>query len=87
MWKLFNLWLKYEFGDRRGVLVREADDEEMAPVDITPKEFSVRSCAQEYGGGAFAISGNKVIFSNNKDQRLYLQSIAPGGNLLIVFEH
>ncbi|XP_021856255.1 uncharacterized protein [Spinacia oleracea] len=62
----------------RGVLVREADDEEMAPVDITPKEFSVRSCAQEYGGGAFAISGNKVIFSNNKDQRLYLQSIAPG---------
>uniref|UniRef100_A0A803M2L5 Peptidase S9 prolyl oligopeptidase catalytic domain-containing protein n=1 Tax=Chenopodium quinoa TaxID=63459 RepID=A0A803M2L5_CHEQI len=62
----------------RGVLIREADSDEMAPVDITPKEFSVRSRAQEYGGGAFAVSGNKVVFSNNKDQRLYLQSIGPG---------
>ncbi|XP_021722624.1 uncharacterized protein LOC110690106 [Chenopodium quinoa] len=62
----------------RGVLIREADSDEMASVDITPKEFSVRSRAQEYGGGAFAVSGNKVVFSNNKDQRLYLQSIGPG---------
>jgi dipeptidyl aminopeptidase/acylaminoacyl peptidase len=44
--------------------------------DITPKEFGVRTVAQEYGGGAFSVSGDTVIFSNYKDQRLYKQSIA-----------
>ncbi|KAL2895147.1 Acylamino-acid-releasing enzyme 1 [Bienertia sinuspersici] len=62
----------------RGVLVREAENPETTPVDIIPKEFSVRTRAQEYGGGAFAASGDAVIFSNYKDQRLYLQSIVHG---------
>ncbi|XP_050234745.1 uncharacterized protein LOC126682976 [Mercurialis annua] len=55
----------------RSVLVKEGDP----PTDITPKEFSVRTTAQEYGGGAFTISGDTLIFANYKDQRLYKQSI------------
>lgn len=49
------------------------------PIDITPKEFAVRSTCQEYGGGAFSCSGDIVIFSNYKDQRLYKQSISSRG--------
>ena len=43
-------------------------------MDITPKEFEVRTFAQEYGGVAFTVSGHVVFFANYKDQRLYKQS-------------
>lgn len=48
-------------------------------MDITPKEFGVRTLAQEYGGGAFTVSGDVVFFANYKDQRLYKQSITSLG--------
>ncbi|XP_077252937.1 dipeptidyl-peptidase 5-like isoform X2 [Tasmannia lanceolata] len=59
----------------RAVLVKESENPRGKPVDIIPKEFAVRTLAQEYGGGAFAVSGNMVIFSNYEDQRLYKQFI------------
>ncbi|PWA57693.1 hypothetical protein CTI12_AA407050 [Artemisia annua] len=59
----------------RSVLVRGGSDENEEASDVTPKEFSVRTVAQEYGGGAFSISGETLVFSNYKDQRLYKQSI------------
>lgn len=58
------------------MLVRQADNENDEAVDITPKDFAVRTVAQEYGGGAFSISGDYIIFSNYMDQRLYKQSIS-----------
>ncbi|XP_014522576.2 uncharacterized protein LOC106779059 [Vigna radiata var. radiata] len=60
----------------RGVLVVEAENPGGEAVDITPKEFGVRTLAQEYGGGAFTVSGDVVFFANYKDQRLYQQSIS-----------
>ncbi|KAK9270192.1 hypothetical protein L1049_025768 [Liquidambar formosana] len=65
----------------RAVLVKEPEKPGDEPTDITPKEFAVRTVAQEYGGGAFTISGETVIFSNYKDQRLYKQSIISGDSL------
>lgn len=59
----------------RAVLVKEGEKPGDEPTDVTPKEFAVRTVAQEYGGGAFSIFGDTVIFSNYKDQRLYKQSI------------
>ncbi|PSR99741.1 Dipeptidyl aminopeptidase [Actinidia chinensis var. chinensis] len=59
----------------RSVLVKAPEKPGDEPVDITPKEFSVRTVTQEYGGGAFKIVGDTVIFSNYKDQRLYKQLI------------
>lgn len=59
--------------------MKEGEKEGDEPIDITPKEFSVRTVAQEYGGGAFSISGDTIIFSNYKDQRLYKQSISSKG--------
>eukprot|EP00262_Sarcandra_glabra_P005592 TRINITY_DN17314_c0_g1_i1.p1 TRINITY_DN17314_c0_g1~~TRINITY_DN17314_c0_g1_i1.p1 ORF type:complete len:675 (-),score=107.83 TRINITY_DN17314_c0_g1_i1:312-2336(-) len=70
------LWLEPRPSEAgRAVLVKEAEKLEGEPMDITPAEFAVRTLAHEYGGGAFAISGNMIIFSNYKDQRLYKQLI------------
>jgi hypothetical protein len=35
----------------------------------------VRTTVHEYGGGAFTMEGDTVIFSNYVDQRLYKQSL------------
>ena len=47
------------------------------PVPVTPDDesnrFNVRTRAHEYGGGAFAVDGGTVVFSNFADQRLYRQ--------------
>ncbi|XP_020973102.1 uncharacterized protein LOC107625088 isoform X2 [Arachis ipaensis] len=59
----------------REVLVVESENPEGAAVDVTPKEFGVRTLAQEYGGGAFTVSGDLVFFANYKDQRFYMQSL------------
>ncbi|XP_027340404.1 dipeptidyl peptidase family member 6-like [Abrus precatorius] len=59
----------------RGVLVLEPENPGEEPLDVTPKEFEVRTLAKESEGGAFCVSGNVVFFSNYKDQRLYMQSI------------
>jgi hypothetical protein len=56
----------------RGVLVLQGE----TSIDITPKDFAVRTLTQEYGGGAFQISSDDtLVFSNYKDQRLYKQDI------------
>src|SRR5208283_3694263 len=47
-----------------------------APERLTPddaNDFSVRTRAHEYGGGAFAVSDGVLYFSNNRDQRIYRQ--------------
>uniref|UniRef100_A0A0E0HMP0 Peptidase S9 prolyl oligopeptidase catalytic domain-containing protein n=1 Tax=Oryza nivara TaxID=4536 RepID=A0A0E0HMP0_ORYNI len=59
----------------RAVLVKEAAEPGGDAVDVTPEGFAVRSLAQEYGGGAFAVQGDVVVFSNYSDQRLYKQTI------------
>jgi dipeptidyl aminopeptidase/acylaminoacyl peptidase len=39
--------------------------------EISPRTHSVRTRAQEYGGGDFVIVGDAVVFSRDEDQRLY----------------
>jgi hypothetical protein len=71
----------FEFGagkNRRAVLVREGADAVSPPIDITPAGFNVRTTVHEYGGGAFTVEGDTVIFSNYADQRLYKQSLVGG---------
>lgn len=65
------------------MIVKGGEKEGDKPIDITPKEFSVRTVAQEYGGGAFSLSGDTIIFSNYKDQRLFKQSISSAGCIFI----
>ena len=56
----------------RNVLVRT--DEAGRAVDVTPTPFNVRSRVHEYGGGAYAVSGDHVWFSNFEDGRVYMQA-------------
>jgi dipeptidyl aminopeptidase/acylaminoacyl peptidase len=42
-------------------------------VELTPPPFYVRTRVHEYGGGAYAVQGQTVYFSNFRDQRLYRQ--------------
>jgi dipeptidyl aminopeptidase/acylaminoacyl peptidase len=42
---------------------------------MTPPGFSVRSRVYEYGGGAFCLTDNGVVFVNEADQQLYRQSL------------
>jgi dipeptidyl aminopeptidase/acylaminoacyl peptidase len=42
---------------------------------LTPDGFSVRSRVYEYGGGAFCLSDDGVLFVNEADQQLYHQSL------------
>lgn len=43
------------------------------PRDVTPPGFSARSRVHEYGGGAYELIGETVVFSNFYDHRLYRQ--------------
>lgn len=51
--------------------MKESTKLEDKPTDVIPSEFASRTLAHEYGGGAFAVSEDIIIFSNYKDQRLY----------------
>ncbi|NUT77199.1 S9 family peptidase [Pseudomonas sp. C1C7] len=42
---------------------------------LTPLGFSVRSRVYEYGGGAFCLTDDGVVFVNEADQQLYRQSL------------
>ncbi|MGE8153559.1 S9 family peptidase [Pseudomonas vancouverensis] len=42
---------------------------------LTPMDFSVRSRVYEYGGGAFCLTDDGVVFVNEADQQLYRQSL------------
>ena len=60
--------------DERGryaVMRRSADGE---TAEVTGAEHSVRTLAHEYGGGALAVSGGHLYFSNFADQRLWRQA-------------
>ena len=42
--------------------------------DLTPPPFNARSAVHEYGGGAYALSGDRWWFSNYADGRVYSQA-------------
>ncbi|MEG2913964.1 MAG: S9 family peptidase [Pseudomonas sp.] len=42
---------------------------------LTPTGFSVRSRVYEYGGGAFCLTPDGVVFVNEADQQLYRQTL------------
>ncbi len=58
----------------RYVIVRRTADGKTA--DVLPPPFSARTTVHEYGGGALAVSGGDVYFTNYADQRLW--RVRPG---------
>lgn len=64
----------------RVVLVR---DRQGVVRDITPPDYSVRSRAHEYGGGAVMVADGTVYFVNLKDQGIYQQADGENPRLLV----
>ncbi|NVN13211.1 S9 family peptidase, partial [Nguyenibacter vanlangensis] len=56
----------------RTVLVRWTERDGMR--DVTQAPFDVGTRVHEYGGGAYAVSGGRVAFSNRPDGSLWLMS-------------
>ena len=68
-------WLEGRPGEGgRNVLVRE--NATGGCDDVTPPPFNVRTRVHEYGGGAYAVSGDRVWFSNFEDGRVCVQTDA-----------
>uniref|UniRef100_A0A8J7VW50 S9 family peptidase n=1 Tax=Coralloluteibacterium stylophorae TaxID=1776034 RepID=A0A8J7VW50_9GAMM len=78
------LWLESRPGDARTVLVRARGD---GAEDITPAPFSVRSRVHEYGGGAWTVVDDAVLFVNFADQGIYRQPLQPGAQPEPVARH
>jgi dipeptidyl aminopeptidase/acylaminoacyl peptidase len=57
-------------GGRNTLLRRRGD----AVEEITPAPFNVRNRVHEYGGGAYAVDGDTVYFSNFSDDRIHVQA-------------
>ncbi len=55
-------------GGRSVIVSRKADG---VTRDVTPPEMDSRSRANEYGGGAYGVSGGVVVSCNFVDQRVY----------------
>jgi dipeptidyl aminopeptidase/acylaminoacyl peptidase len=61
-------------GGRNALVRRDADG---TISDVLAPEFNVRTRVHEYGGGAWLLAGDAIVFSNFADQRLY--RLDPGG--------
>lgn len=64
----------------RVVLVR---DRQGVISDMTPKDYSVRSRAHEYGGGAVLVADDVIYFVNLTDQGIYWQVEGGAPRLLV----
>ena len=69
----------------RSVLMRKSHHGEAT--EVLPDNYSVRSCAHEYGGGSYLVAGKKVYFVEASDQRIYQmqegllpEAITPAGH-------
>jgi len=63
-------------GGRTVIRCKSLDALDEPQLTLTAKEFSVRTRAHEYGGADFSVSDNKLVFSNDSDQCLYLQDLS-----------
>ena len=47
------------------------DDLSTGNKDVIPENINVRTLVHEYGGGAWSVASDDLIYSNYEDQRLY----------------
>lgn len=66
------IWVEYDPQDGANRLVRLYRGRRQV---LTPEGFSVRCRVHEYGGGAFCVAGDRVLFVNDSDQQIWLQPL------------
>lgn len=65
----------------RTTLMRQQAGNDTAQ-EVTPNPINVRSAVHEYGGGAYQVLGQQVVFSDVRDHQLYLQDGAAAAQRL-----
>ncbi|KAI8090890.1 Alpha/Beta hydrolase protein [Gilbertella persicaria] len=55
----------------RGQIFKQRIHDNATPEALLPEGFSCQTRVHEYGGGAFKVSNDLVVFSNDYDRRLY----------------
>lgn len=63
-------WIESRPSEGRDVIVRTQLDRSDR-LDAIPAEFSARTRVHEYGGGAYTVVGDSVVFSGDADGRVY----------------
>ena len=61
-----SIWWSESRPDEGGRVAIVRDDK-----DATPDNINVRTLVHEYGGGAWSVTSDSLIYSNYEDQRLY----------------
>lgn len=51
---------------------------------LTPAQFNIRTNAHEYGGRCFCLLGDRIIFNNFSDGRIYRQDLSTGSRPVAV---
>lgn len=69
-------WVQYCPEDGRNRIVQLVDGRQRM---LTPEGFSVRSRVHEYGGGAWCLAGDRLLFINDADQQIWLQPLPHSG--------
>ncbi|MFC6672865.1 hypothetical protein [Marinobacterium aestuariivivens] len=67
-------WVEYNPADGCNRIVRHRHGRSQV---LTPGGFSVRSRVHEYGGGAWCLADDRLVFVNDSDQQLWLQPLSP----------
>ncbi len=70
--QIYWLEMRPSEGGRSVLVCRTPEGETM---DVTPRDFNVRTRVHEYGGGSFLVADGLVYFSNFMDQRVYRQTL------------
>ncbi len=68
----------------RNVIMQHAPDGRIQAQ--TPRTYNVRSRVHEYGGGAYTVANNRLVFVNDQDQGVYRQTPGSDPQLLIATE-
>lgn len=64
-------WLEAR-SEEKGRVVLVVDEVDGSPRALTPMEHNLRSRVHEYGGGAVATDGARIVYVNFADQRMYM---------------
>ncbi|MFM7646690.1 MAG: peptidase S9, partial [Cyanobium sp.] len=69
-------WLEQRPGERGRTTLMGRGGAGAAPVDLTPGTWNLRTRVHEYGGGAYAVAGEQVVFVDDGDRCLWRLDLA-----------
>ncbi len=73
------LWLEQRPAERGRTTLMIRERPGQAPRELTPGAWNLRSRVHEYGGGAWCVAGDTVVFSHDGDRGLWRLELPPAG--------